>query len=135
MVLALIIQNRIGTIILDLKPAVFYHRFIDQQNGDVVPHGINAMARAALKAFAGFLLHQWLLTDGTNQDVEQFLRNHAGILRLNPDCQIPVASCRPSGLSCLELKGNLERAVENWRLGNWKLETCNSKLRTDHPII
>jgi hypothetical protein len=92
--LASIVQNRIGKTILYLTPAVFYHCFIDQQNGDVVPHGINAMARAALKAFAGFLLHQWLLTDGTNQDVEQFLRNHAGILRLNPDCQIPVASCQ-----------------------------------------
>lgn len=62
-------------------PAAFYHRFIDQQNGDVVPHGIDAVALAALQALAGFLLHQRLLADGTHQDVEQFLGNHAGILR------------------------------------------------------
>ena len=137
MAFASIVQNRTGTIILDLTSAIFYHRFINQQNGDVVPHGINAMAHAALQAFAGFLLHQWLLADGTNQDVEQFLRNHAGILRRIqlPDPRWQLLVSRPSALSCLELKGNLERPVENWGPENWKLETCNSKLRTDHPII
>jgi len=63
--------------------AVFYDRFIDQQNGDVVPHGIDAVTLAALQALTRFLLHKRLLAHGTYQNVEQFLRNHSGILPPN----------------------------------------------------
>lgn len=79
----LVVQNRTGTTIPDLTPAVFYHGFIDQQNGDVVPHGIDAVACAAFQALAGFFLHQGLLARWANQDVEQFLGNHVRILRPN----------------------------------------------------
>ena len=63
--------------------SILYYRFVDQQNGNVVPHWIYAVALAALQALAGFLLYQRLFADRTCQNLEQFLGNHAGILRPN----------------------------------------------------
>ena len=49
------------------------HRFIHQQDRNVVPHRIHAVALPTLQAFARFLLHQRLFANRTDQDVEQFL--------------------------------------------------------------
>lgn len=63
--------------------SILHHRFVDQQNGNIVPHWIYAVALAALQALPGFLLHQGLLAQRANQDIEQFLGNHARILPPN----------------------------------------------------
>jgi hypothetical protein len=103
--------------------AVFYDRFIDQQNGDVVPHGIDAVTLAALQALTRFLLHKRLLAHWTYQNVEQFLRNHSGILPPNGGRRIKLLV--PSSSSQFQFAG-----LGKLETGNWKLETGsrNSKL-------
>ena len=60
---------------------LLYNRLIHQQDRNVVPHRINAVTLAALQALAAFFLHQRLLADRANQDVEKFLGKHVVILR------------------------------------------------------
>jgi len=60
---------------------LFNHRFIHQQNGNVIAHRIYSPALPALQAFPCFFLHQRLLAYRANQDVEKLLGDHADILR------------------------------------------------------
>jgi hypothetical protein len=48
-----------------------HHRFIHQQDWNVVPHRINAVAVAALQTLARFLLHQRLFAHRANQDFKK----------------------------------------------------------------
>lgn len=54
---------------------------VHQENRDIVPYRINPPALAAFQAFLIALDNQWLPAGRTNQDFEQFLGNHADILR------------------------------------------------------
>jgi len=58
--------------------------FIHQKNGDVVADGVNPAALGAFQAFAISLHSQRLLADGANQDIQQVLRNHDGIVLHRP---------------------------------------------------
>jgi hypothetical protein len=50
--------------------------FVDQQNGNVVPNGIDPLAGAALQALAFPLQREGLFTGGADQDVEQVFGIH-----------------------------------------------------------
>jgi hypothetical protein len=54
--------------------------FIHQKNGDVIADGIDSATLGAFQAFAISEDSQRLLADWANQNVEQILRNHQGIL-------------------------------------------------------
>jgi hypothetical protein len=51
---------------------VFYAGLIDQHNGYFIPDGIDATALRTLEAAAVGLEFQRLLTNGANQDLQQF---------------------------------------------------------------
>ena len=61
------------------------HGLVNQENGDIVAHGINPPALTTLQALAIVFRdqHQRLLAGGADQDVEKVLGNHGCILRQN----------------------------------------------------
>src|SRR5215472_7632721 len=70
--------------------------FVYQQDRDIAPHRIHAMAVAAFQAFPIILHHQRLFARGANQKVEEFLGNHAEIVRQKADSSSRgPADCRP----------------------------------------
>ena len=59
----------------------FDEGFVHQHNRDVIPNRVNAVTRGALQAFSRlFAMQQGLFARRADQNVEQFLRNHANIL-------------------------------------------------------
>ena len=50
--------------------------FVHQQDGDVIPDRVDAVAGIAFKGLGVGLEDQRLLADGTDEDFEQVLRNH-----------------------------------------------------------
>ena len=52
------------------------HGSIHQHDGNSVPHRVDAAALGALQALALVFQGERFLADGTDQDVEQVLRNH-----------------------------------------------------------
>ena len=50
--------------------------FIHQHDGNSVPHRVDAAALGALQTLALVFQGERFLADGTDQDVEQVLRNH-----------------------------------------------------------
>ena len=52
------------------------HRFIHQQNRDVIAHGIDAVAACTFQARPAVLLHEILTASRADDDVENILGNH-----------------------------------------------------------
>jgi hypothetical protein len=65
----------------DVPDLFFRGGLIHQQNGNIVAHGIDALALNALQTLAIFLLDQRFFADRANQNFKKILWNHAGILR------------------------------------------------------
>ena len=57
------------------------HSFIRQHDGNSVANRVDAAALGTLQTLALVFQCERFLADGTDQDVEQVLRNHGGILR------------------------------------------------------
>jgi len=57
------------------------HRFIDQQNRNVIPHRIDTTTLRALQALAVIFEDERLFAFRADQDFEQILGNHGVILR------------------------------------------------------
>ncbi len=55
--------------------------FVNQHDRDSVTHRVDAAALGALQTLPLVFQGERFFADGTNQDVEQVLRNHGGILR------------------------------------------------------
>ena len=56
--------------------------FVHQHDGDAVPHRINAAALGALETLPFVFQYQRLFADRADQNFEQVLVNHGGILLL-----------------------------------------------------
>jgi hypothetical protein len=57
------------------------HGLIDQHDGYVVLHRVNAVACAALQAFGTLAVIERLFAGRANKDLEEIFREHEGILR------------------------------------------------------